>query len=254
MRHAQLVVALFVASPFLAAQAGPQPPCDGEAVAVLPAPGAPARISFWHRTVVGRAWKPPACTGWLPGEFNTLVATAARFRVKPEDGDLLTRIGAISRTAGTLYWSTTHKQWRTLITEAHALKGAGDSQPRPDFTAEELTAGAVLYFEQNDNLAGKAIYRLHVSSASPRRIVFDIENVQPLRFLSMTVLKPGELQYICFLVHEPDDVWQFYSIVRTGRSARAALLQGDASVVNRAAAWYRHLVGIPTDQEPPASP
>jgi hypothetical protein len=42
-------------------------------------------------------------------------------------------------------------------------------------------------------------------------------------------------------------------MARTGGNASSLIAGHEASLVNRAVAIYRHLTGIPTDQEPPAS-
>ena len=81
------------------------------------------------------------------------------------------------------YWSTTHKQWQTLIVDAYALTGLQPGQRREDFTPDEMKEGKVLYFEQADNLSGKAIYRMHIAEASADRLVFDVENVSTMRYL-----------------------------------------------------------------------
>src|SRR5258708_4098573 len=72
-------------------------------------------------------------------------------------------------------------------------------------------------------------------------------------WLSMPILHSGEMQSISFLDRESDDVWRYYSMVRTGKSANRLIAGNESSAVNRAVAFYRHLVGIPTDQEPPAA-
>jgi hypothetical protein len=73
-----------------------------------------------------------------------------------------------------------------------------------------------------------------------------------MRHLLIPVLHPGEMQSIYFLDRESDDVWRYYSIVRTGKNANGLIAGNEASSVNRAVAFYRYLAGIPTDQEPPA--
>ena len=187
------------------------------------------------------------------GRPLALVAIGARFQDDLGREDLLLRIGAVSRLAGIRYWSMTHHRWRTLIAEAHAVTAMLAGARRSDFTQDELTTGAVVYFEQEDNLSGTALYRLHISEATPNRIVFDIENASSLRYFLMPVLRVGEMQSISFLERESDHTWRYYSIVRTGKSARALTLASPASSINRAVAFYRFLAGIPTDQEPPAA-
>jgi hypothetical protein len=185
--------------------------------------------------------------------FTTLVTTVARFRHTSEAKGLLRRIGAISELVGMRYWSTTHQQWQTLIVEAHALTGLQPEQRREDFTPDEMKPGKVLYFEQADNLSGKAIYRMHIVEASADRLVFDIENVSTMRYLFIPVLHPGEMQSIYFLDRESENVWRGYSMVRTGQNANVLFVGNESSAINRAVAFYRYLVGIPTGQEPPVA-
>ena len=166
---------------------------------------------------------------------------------------MLRHIGAISELAGMRYWSTTHKRWQTLIVNAHAVAGSPPSRQREDFTPEEMKSGTVLYFEQVDNLSGTATYRLRVAEASAGRLVFNIENVSSMRYLLVTLFHPGEMQSVYFLDRESDNVWRYYSIVRTGRGASRLAAGHENSSINRAVAFYRFLAGIPTDQEPPAA-
>jgi len=112
----------------------------------------------------------------------------------------------------------------------------------------------VLYFEQSDNLTGKGTYRMYIAKASEDRLVVEVENVTTLRYLLVPVLHAGEIQSIYFLDRESDNVWRYYGMVRTGKEANHLIARNESSAVNRAAALYRHFVGLPTDQEPPAAP
>jgi hypothetical protein len=235
------------------AQSGPQPPCGTEPVPPYPSLDDSAIVKSWKKSDVGSNWRPPACSGWVAVGFATLVTTVARFRYTSDANGLLRHVGAISELTGMRYWSTTHKQWQTLILSAHALTDDQPSQRRQDFRPEEMKAGKVLYFEQVDNLSGKAIYRMHIAEASADRLVFDVENVSTIHYLFMPLLHPGEIQSTYFLDRESQDVWLYYSIVRTGTNSNRLLMGNESSAVNRAAAFYRYLVGIPTDQEPPAA-
>jgi hypothetical protein len=235
------------------AQLGPQPPCGKEAVPPYPGLDDSAIVKSWSKSDFGRDWRPPACTGWAAVGFTTLVTTVARFRHTSETEGLLRHIGAISELAGMRYWSTTHKQWQTLIVDAYAMTSLQPSQRREDFTPDEMKEGTVLYFEQVDNLSGKAIYRMHIAEASADRLVFDVENVSTMRYLFITIFQPGEMQSIYFLDRESENVWRCYGMVRTGKNANRLVLGNESSTVNRAFAFYRNLVGIPTDQEPPAA-
>ncbi len=164
------------------AQGGPQPPCGEKPVPQYPALGDSAIVKSWSKSDFGRDWIPPACTGWTEVGFMALVTIAARFRDDSDAEGLLRHFGAISELTGMRYWSTTHKRWRTLIENAYALTGMQNGQRRQDFTSEEMKQGNVLYFEQVDNLSGKAIYRMHIAEASEQRFVIEIENVNTMRF------------------------------------------------------------------------
>jgi hypothetical protein len=234
------------------AQSLPQPPCGKEPVPPYPGLDESVVVKSWSRSALGRDWKPPSCTGWSADGFNTLVTTAARFRYTSNAEGLLRHIGAVSELAGMRYWSTTHKQWETLIVEAHAVTGPDSGLRRGDFAPEEMKEGKILFFEQADNLSGKAIYRMRIAEASANRLVFDVENVSAIRFLLVPLFRPGGIQSVYFLDRESDDVWRFYSIVRTGKNSNS-LAGNESSAINRANAFYRSLVGIPTGQEPPAA-
>ena len=234
-------------------QLGPQPPCGAEPIPPYPSLDASVFVESWSVPNFGRDWRPPACTGWTEVGFTTLVTTVARFRYASEAEGLLRHIGAISERAGVRYWSTTHKQWQTLVVDAYAVTDSQSGQRREDFRPDEMKAGKELYFEQADNLSGKAVYRMHIAEASADRVVFDIQNVSTMRYFFLTIFHPGDVQSIYFLDRESDGVWRYYSIVRTGRGANRRLTGNESSSINRAVAFYRHLAGIPTDQEPPAA-
>jgi hypothetical protein len=253
-RQIQVVLsAIILCQAYSFAQSGPQPPCGNEPVPPYPGLGDSAIVRSWSKSDFGRDWRPPACTGWAAVGFTTLVTTVARFRHTSEAEGLLRHVVAISELAGMRYWSTTHKQWQTLIVDAYALTGLQPSQRREDFTPDEMKKGNVLYFQQVDNLSGKAIYRMLIAEASADRLVFDVENVSTMRYLFIPVFHPGEMQSIYFLDRESENVWRYYSIVRTGMNANQLVTGNESSAANRAVAFYRYLVGIPTDQEPPAA-
>jgi hypothetical protein len=232
---------------------GPQAPCGREPVPSYPGLGSAPVVKVWSQSELGQNWKPPACAGWPAIGFSTLVTTVARFPYTSGAESLLLHASAISKLAGMRYWSTTHKAWQTLIVEAHALTGPKGNQRRGDFTAGEVKEGRVLYFEQTDNLSGKAIYRMHIAEANASRLVFDVENVSTMRYLLVPLFHPGEMQSIFFLDRESDTVWRYYSIVRNGKGASSLTAGRDASSINRAVAFFRHFAGIPTDSEPPAA-
>jgi len=237
----------------LYAQSGPQPPCGVDSIPPHPSLADSPAVKFWHPAELGEHWRPPACTGWTGEGFSTLVTTAARFRHASGMEGLLLQSGTISSLAGMRYWSTTHKKWQTLIPEAYAVTSAQATQRRSDFTLDELKPGSVLYFVQSDNLSGKAVFRLHIAEANSDRLVFDGANVTLMRYLLLPLFHPGEMQSVYYLDRESDDIWRYYSMARTGKNASSLTTGHEASWINRSVAFFRHVAGIPTDQEPPAA-
>jgi len=100
-----------------------------------------------------------------------LVVTVGRFRNSSRVDGVRHRLGAISDLRGTRYWSTTHKQWQTLIVDAYATTGPTAYLRRKDFSPDEIVEGTSLYFRQADNLSGRATYRMRILSASADRLV-----------------------------------------------------------------------------------
>jgi Family of unknown function (DUF6675) len=235
------------------AQFGPQPPCGTESILPYPSLEDAPVVKSWSRSALGQDWEPPPCSGWTQVGFSTLVTIAAQFHYIHGTEGLLQHIGAISELTGLRYWSTTHRQWRTFIVNAFALSDSRLGQRRADFTADELRLGKVFYFEQIDNLSGQTVYRMKIVDASANRIVFEVENASTMHYHLIPVFHPGELQSMYFLDRESDTVWRFYSIMRTGKSASGLIARNESSSINRAVAFYRHLVGIPDTQEPPGA-
>ncbi len=152
-----------------------------------------------------------------------------------------------------LYWSTTQKKWEKLVLDAHALAGPDGERSRADFSLEEISEGRTLFFQQEDNLFGTVPYRLHIRSISPGHVVFDVENAATIRYLMIPLFEPGQVQAVYYLEQEKPDVWRYYSLARTSGKAASLLPGHEASTINRAIAVYRHIAGIPGDQEPPAA-
>ncbi len=61
------------------------------------------------------------------------------------------------------------------------------------------------------------------------------------------------MQSVCFLDRESENVWRYYGFVRTGMKANGLVAKNESSAINRAVAFYRRLMRIPTAQEPPAA-
>lgn len=234
--------------PCAALAAGGPDPC-GPAPVV--APGQPARVQSWIPAQLGAGWVPPACSGWTEPGFRSLVAVTGAFRVSGGVPAVLARLGAVSGTVGVRYWSVTKKAWEPLITAAHAADASG--QARTDFSPSELTPGAALSYSQTDTGAGTVAYRMRVMEAGPSRIVLTTENTTTIRAMLVPLFSPGELQTLTVITRQPGDAWAYSSLTRTSPRASSLTDGHEASAINRALAMFRHMAGVPTDQEPPGA-
>jgi hypothetical protein len=237
-----------------AAAQAPSPPCGGPPQPSYAAPGEPEHSGIWTPGDLGGGWAAPSCTGWSDADFRIIVALAARFHGPISADQLLARFGAVSSQIGLRYWSATERRWRELITAASAVDGPAGKLPRVDFSPAELLSGRDLYYTQSDNRsAGPVIYRMRAIEARPDRIVIAVDNVTGIRLLLFTLFPPGSIQTIHFLERQPDGGWAYYSLMRT-RASSSFLTGGfTSSYVNRAAAFYRHIAGLPAEDVPAAA-
>jgi len=231
------------------AQSGPQPPCGASPVPPYPDQPPVLTVKIWKDS----PWTPAACTGWSAMGSPFLVAAAARFRPAGGMEGLRHRLAAVSEISGLLYWSTTNQKWQPLLVEAYAVSGPSGDQRRKDFSTGEIASGQTLYAHQEDHLLGPANYRTRIIAATAGRLVFSTENTTAIQRFGLTLFAPGQIQSICFLDRESKDLWRYYSLTRMAKQAGILSMGHDASFVNRTAALYRYLAGIPADQEPPAA-
>lgn len=232
----------------------PTPPCGGR---VSPASygdsGAAPSVTVWHDAELPANWQAPACAGWSAGQPSAVIPLAGTFAFAGTSDDLLASFGAISKLQGIRYWSVGDNKWRDLIVDAAALENGKSPRHRADFTAAEMRSGQSLYFRQSDSRSSSpVIYRMRVLEATPDRVVVEMENVSPVKLLLFSVYGSGDLKATYFLDRVSPTQWRFYSLSSVHETAIAGLGGNhDASYINRAVAFYRHIAGIRTDQEPP---
>jgi len=228
-------------------------PCGVAPEPAFAEPGTPPNVRV-SRGKAAHGWVPPTCTGWATLSADMIVALAGSFRHDGEIDTLLARVGAVSAKKGVRYWSTTEKTWQPLVNDAFALSGPDVSLRRADFAASYFKAGQVLYFAQNDNrTVGDCVFRDSVLVVDSERLMISSENVSPLKKMMVTLFDPGDMQTVYFIERRAPGVWGFYSLTRVRMASPLLPAGSDSSYVNRSAALFRHIAGIPTDQEPPAA-
>jgi len=252
MKYLLLVLVLFW--PALVHAEGEHFTCDDVKHPPYPAIGMPPIIQTWRPGNVDTVPAAPDCSGLNLRNFTLLVALTGSFSTEEKSDDLLMRFGAISSLRGIRYWSVTDDRWETLITDATALDKSDLAHRRMNFTLEEMKGGKGLYFAESDNrTSSEIIYRMDILKVAPDALSFRMENVSIIRFFLLPLFEPGDLQSVFLLGQISPAVWGYYSLSGIREKGIASIESHEKSYVNRAAAMYRHFIGVPTDQEPPAN-
>ena len=209
----------------------------------------PPRVAWWRDVVVPEG---TGCLGEIHGRLELVVALAGRFHDPRSLEDMAQRMGAISQTTGLRYWSVTDGAWRTLLSAAFALAGPDAEQRRADFSIAELLGGRTLFTAQGDTRStGLNVYQLRAKRVGPGRLVMESSNLTPIRFLVFELYEPGALHVVHFLDRLGPGLWGYYAV----SAVRGGLLESDPrSMINRSAAYYRFLRGVPADRDPPLAP
>lgn len=247
-----LLFLLLLVAPDISRGAGApmMPPCGEPPVPAYAPVGQPPVTDVWSESELRRSgWSAPDCLNWGTSRTRLVAALAGQFHLDGPADELMARIGRISGLKTVRYWSVTHKAWQELVSDAGVLED-GQGKARPDINPSELAPGrSFFYYEVSQT--GRTVYRLTVTARTPDRLVVATENVTPIRYGILTAFGPGAMQTVIFLDQRGPGLWGYYQTIRATEGASALALGSEASYVNRLAALYRYVAGIPTDQEPP---
>lgn len=250
-RIAPLVLAAFSLLMPSESQAASGPTCPENAEDPYPAFGnigeAP-NVAVWSDL----AALPENCHIPLQVPAVLTIALSGRFTHTGTVAEIAARLGAISKTQDLPYWSVTDRDWRKLVSDAFALDSIDTRAVRPDFSAQEMFSGRMMYFAQNDTRSwGLNVYSIRAINSSPDHLVFESDNVSPVRLGPVTLFEPDDLRSVLFIDRLDDTTWGYFSLSVIRHSTLAAR---EKSLINRQAAFYRFLIGQAPDQDPPLAP
>ena len=261
----QIAVLMVIAAGLLAVpaaiQAASHPVCPADGELSYPPVGdidESPRVEVWHDLVA----LPADCHIPLQAPAALTIALAGRFTHAGSSEQIAARLGAISQTNGLPYWSVTDGEWRTLVSDAFALDSSVSDAARPsaarpnaartDFTGQEMLSGQTLFFAQNDTRSwGLNLYSIRSIEASADRLVFESDNISPIKLGPVMLFESGDVRSVLFLDRLDDTTWAYFSLAVIRHSAIAAR---EKSLINRQTAFYRFLVGQAPDKEPPLAP
>jgi len=247
----RFLLVLLLTSQVLPALSTASPVCPSDNTAANPpyaAPGQPPSVAIWK----GLSNLPKDCHATLTDGAELSVALSSLFVHTGSIEDLATRLGAVSSAKGLHYWSVTDQGWRNLVSESHALSANNTRSTRSDFTAQEILSGKTLYFSQNDTRSwGNNTYTLQVISSSQDHLTLQSSNASAVRLGPIAIFAPGDTQTVLFIDRLKKNTWRYFSLAVIRKST---LPLREKSVVNRQAAFYRHLLGQDSKGTPPLAP
>jgi len=253
LRTSLAVAALLAAQP-VRAEPPPEPPCAGAAIPAWPVAGAGPTVAVWHAADLPEQWQPAACSGLTRVPGATFVAVSGIIRQEGDATGILGRLGAVSRQLDMRYWDVGGLDWSPLLVDASALTGPDPQQRRPDFTPEEMHAGARLYTVYDDDQSpGLVVIEIEIREAGPDGFLTVARNVTDLRLMGMSIAGPGDLAAMTWVRRVGPDTFEYYALNAMALNRLAAAMMSDSAHVNRAVASYRYLAGIATDRDPPAA-
>lgn len=246
-----LVVAGFSVLMPSVSQAASGPTCPENAAAPYPAFGnigeAP-NVAVWSDLIA----LPENCRIPLQAPAALTIALSGRFTHTGTVAEIAARLGAISKTQDLPYWSVTDQNWRKLVSDAFALDSRDTEAVRPDFSAQEMLSGRTMYFAQNDTRSwGLNVYSIRAINSSADHLVFESDNVSPVRLGPVTLFEPDDVRSVLFIDRLDDTTWAYFSLAVIRHSTLAVR---EKSLINRQAAFYRFLIGQAPDQVPPLAP
>jgi len=179
------------------------------------------------------------------------VTVASIIRTSATRQTFIARFGAISQLLPVQYWSVTEKKWRPLTSAAHATSSAQSTDVRADYSASELSDGAIRYYEFTDTRLGNAIrYSLRLRPSQADRVIVETTNVDPIKRWGITLYPPDSVHTLYYLDERSPGLWSYYSLTRV--AAKSFLARGhEESFINRALAFYRHYMHLDTSAQPP---
>ena len=230
-----------------------QPPCGVPPEPAYAAQGEPPAVGIWNESRLRQiGWRAPDCLKWGAAHTHLAVALAGEFQFSGSLDQLLERAAKVSALKAIRYWSVTDKAWRNLVSDAGIVDGPQGLTMQRDPMAADLVAGRSFYYFEIGR-SGRAIHRLTVLERTADRAVLATENVTPIHGFVSAAFEPGALQSVTFLERRGPASWGYYQVIRAADGSSTLALGAASSYVNRLAALYRNMAGIPTDSEPPAA-
>jgi hypothetical protein len=230
-----------------------KPPCEGTSPPNYGAPGGKPAIAVWSEGDLSRAaWQAAPCLNWAGGKVRMATALGATIAA-PSLDELLGRFGALSQYKSIRFWSTMYDHWEEFVGGAGITDGPDARYSYPDLKAADFTAGRSFFYYETGR-TGRTIHKLTVRQRTADRVEVATENISPIRYAGFTIFEPRGLQTVTFIERRAPDQWAYFQTIGIGDSSNFLATQSSSPYVNRLAAVYRYMAGMPTDRDPPMAP
>ncbi|MBP6902011.1 MAG: hypothetical protein KBC73_18080 [Burkholderiaceae bacterium] len=187
--------ALGLAAPAVRAWGDATPQCGSAPPPAFPPVDRPPLLQCWIDA--DRQDGPrPDCSLLRQTDHGLLIRLTASAVLPGGLDEQLARFGAVSQLKGLPYWSYTDRKRQVLIRDSYAVETPGSTTPRPDYTLADLQRGRDLFFVHSDNRSSALVpYAIRLVHQDADRVHLRIENHGDIRFMGLSVVAPGEMQW-----------------------------------------------------------
>jgi len=230
---------------------GPQAPCAGAITyPAYPALSQPLDTQVWSVNELA-GWTPPSCMHWETKPYDFILASAGQFRDKGPIAKIIERIVGFSKLPNIQYWSVSKGEWRQLFVSGATLGNADTDDTKDDVSTDKIRTGSeLLYYQDENTILGPVIFKMTIREWTLDRFVFTSTNVTPFSAMFLDAVKPGGFDQYYVIERNGKETWRYYSVARSDISFNL-LAPSKASSINRAAAYFRHVAGLPYESDTP---
>ncbi len=231
-----------------------RPPCDGPPQPAYAEAGSAPAIASWTEDELKKAgWQLSSCLHWSEGHTRLATALAGGIAA-PSLDQLLARYGALSQYKSIRFWSITHQAWEPFVVQAGFTEGPDAKSTYPDLKPEDFVTGKEFYYYETDARTGRTLNRLTVRQRMADKVELSTENLTPIKVALFTVFEPHALKSATFIERHGSGEWGYYQTIGVGEGSDFIAVHSVSPYINRLAALYRYMAGLPTDGAPAMAP
>ena len=220
---------------------GPAPPCGQDPVPPYAEVGdAPVAVQ-WPEGELPLYWVPPACLSWEDADREPVIALAGRFSEPGGMAAIMERLAPVSSLTEVRF--PAGEKQSPLATEIRPLSRPERAAGRADFQPDDMMPGTdqYLWLRRDTGSAPSILSRRVLLREADRIVVIEEAVAEGGMAAPEAKLGSGWKSWLRIAAEAgEEDTWAYYFIARGGAA-------GDGEAIDRAAALFRHIAGMPAD-------